>query len=324
VARHRSSNHCASDCAELETHVDKVACSIGIMAYNEEANIEHLLRAISSQHTTIAEIREIIVVSSGCTDRTEEIVTNYAKIDRRVRLLAQEKREGKASAINLYLSVAAGDIFILESADTIPDLDTVENLIRPFQEPRIGMTGARPVPVNPPDRFIGFTVNLYWRMHHEVALADPKSGEMIAFRNIFRQLPKDTAVDEASIEAMITHAGFRIAYAGDAVVRNKGAETIRDFLKQRRRVAAGHRHLQATQEYKVSTTKWGNLVRLARQLAKEATQNPKHIAWIGCAVALEIYGRFLGAYDYHFKKTNPFVWDIAESTKRLKDDSPSR
>jgi len=323
-AEYGNSNNPASECTELKPQAARITCSIGIMAYNEEANIGHLLRALSSQRGLMSEIQEIIVVASGCTDRTEDIVARYAAQDRRVRLLVQEKREGKASAINLFLGVAAGDIFILESGDTIPEPDAVENLVRPFRNLQVGMTGARPVPVNIPDNLVGFTVNLYWRMHHEVALTDPKSGEMIAFRNVFKQLPRNTAVDEASIEALITRAGFTIAYAGDAIVRNKGAETVRDFLRQRRRVAAGHRHLQATQEYRVSTTKWGNLVRLARRLTGEAYRNPKCIPWILSAVVLELYGRLLGAYDYYIRKTNPFVWEIAESTKRVRDDSPGR
>jgi poly-beta-1,6-N-acetyl-D-glucosamine synthase len=292
------------------------------MAFNEAANMGYLLQALSSQRLDHAAIGEIIVVASGCTDRTAEIVQAYAQSDRRVRLLTEEKRSGKASAINLYLRKAQGDIFVLESGDTIPEPDTIENLLRPFQNPAVGMTGARPVPVNRTDSFIGFVVNLYWLMHHEIALSDPKMGEMIAFRNIVRELPGNTAVDEASIEALITDAGFRIEYAGDAIVHNKGAETIRDFLRQRRRVAAGHRHLQSAQNYKVSTTKWRNLARLTKKLAGQAAMSPRTCYWTLCAVALEAYGRFLGAYDYHVKKTNPFVWEIAESTKRLRDDSP--
>ena len=80
-----------------ESLTDRLTCSIGIMAYNEEANIGNLLQAISSQRTEMVEITEIVVVASGCTDRTEEIVRNYAAIDKKVRLLVQDKREGKAS-----------------------------------------------------------------------------------------------------------------------------------------------------------------------------------------------------------------------------------
>ena len=46
-------------------------CSIGIMAYNEEANIGHLLEAVVSQRTATVLPREIVVVASGCTDQTQ-------------------------------------------------------------------------------------------------------------------------------------------------------------------------------------------------------------------------------------------------------------
>ncbi|MFX0133852.1 MAG: glycosyltransferase [Candidatus Hodarchaeota archaeon] len=219
-------------------------CSIGVMAYNEEANIKCLLESLLKQRIVSCKITEIIVVASGCTDNTVPIVESIVKDHPIVKLFVQEKREGKASAIDMFLSVAKGDVVIIESGDTIPEKDTVENLVQPFKDPNVGMTGARPVPVNSSGTFMGFTVNLFWRLHHELALIDPKLGEMIAFRNIICEIPKDTAVDEASIEAIITKSDYRIHYAEDAIVRNKGPETISDFIKQRRRIMAGHKHLQ--------------------------------------------------------------------------------
>ena len=64
-----------------------IRCSVGITAHNEEANIGQLLDAMLSQELSQVEIGEIIVVASGCTDRTTEIVREYAKRDSRIRLL---------------------------------------------------------------------------------------------------------------------------------------------------------------------------------------------------------------------------------------------
>jgi biofilm PGA synthesis N-glycosyltransferase PgaC len=116
------------------------------------------------------------------------------------------------------------------------------------------MTGARPIPVNRKDTFIGFTVHLMWALHHKIAIQTPKLGELVAFRNFVREIPKDTAVDEASIEAIMREAGYDLRYVPEAVVNNKGPETVRDFLKQRRRIAAGHKNLTRSQNYTVSTS----------------------------------------------------------------------
>ena len=51
--------------------------SVGIMAFNEEKNIGRLLKAILSQKLNQIKITEIIVVSDGSTDKTDEIVKNF-------------------------------------------------------------------------------------------------------------------------------------------------------------------------------------------------------------------------------------------------------
>ncbi len=295
-------------------------CSIGVMAFNEQANIGFLLESLLRQRLCTCKIIKIAVVTSGSTDNTVPIVESIAKYHSIVELIVQERREGKASAINLFLSKAKGDIVVIESGDTIPEKDTIENLLCPFHDPKVGMTGAHPIPVNVSNTFMGFTVNLFWQLHHELALKHPKLGELIAFRNIVHEMPKDTAVDEASIEAIITKAGYRIHYARDAIVRNKGAETVRDFLKQRRRIIVGHKHLQMTRGYMVTTMKTGNLFGLFNRLLRDMSWNFTTVFWTFGAVFLELLGRLLGDYDYYIRKKNPFVWDIANSTKHLKND----
>ena len=86
---------------------DYVNCSVGIMAHNEEANIGRTIHAVLEQQGPSVRIEEVIVVASGCTDRTVPIVAEIALQEPRVRLCVQEKREGKASAINLFLKQAS-------------------------------------------------------------------------------------------------------------------------------------------------------------------------------------------------------------------------
>jgi cellulose synthase/poly-beta-1,6-N-acetylglucosamine synthase-like glycosyltransferase len=283
------------------------------MAYNEEANIANLMSAATAQTLKAGRIDEIFVVSSGCTDRTEEIVQEFATEDPRVRLLTQHRREGKASAINLFISHAHGDVLILESADTVPEEKTFDRLVAPFLDDSVGMTGAHPVPVNSSETFVGFCVHLMWSLHHKIALLTPKLGELVAFRNMVKKIPPDTAVDEASIEAIVRDAGYRLVYVPEAIVKNKGPENIRDFLKQRRRIAAGHKHLMKNQSYEVSTMDPKKIIRM---LFQGHHWGLKPTMWTAGAIALEALGRLLGYYDF-VKGRNPFVWDIAASTKRL-------
>jgi len=288
--------------------------SLGIMAYNEEANIGRLLRSVLSQKFTNGFLKDIYVVASGCTDRTEEIVREFMKQDKRIELLIQAQREGKASAINLFLKKASGDIFILESGDTVPVEGTLDKLVAPFKRPNIGMTGAHTIPVNSNNTFLGFTVHLMWTLHHKIALMTPKLGELVAFRNFVREIPVDTAVDEASIEAIVRDAEYELFYVYDAIVHNRGPENIGDFIKQRRRISAGHKHLLREQKHEVSTSDPKKIFRI---LMQEHSWNFRDTIWTAGAISLELIGRLLGSFDFYVRKKNPFIWDIAYSTKKL-------
>ncbi len=295
-----------------------IHCCIGIMAYNEQANIGQLLDALLVQKTKTVSIEEIIVVASGCTDRTEAIVKESAAQDCRIQLLHQPQREGKASAVNLLLKNTQQEVVVLQSADTLPTPGTIEALVSPFADPQVGMVGGRPVPTNSPHSFMGYGVHLLWNLHHRVALQRPKMGELIAFRHIFRQIPYDSAVDEASIEPLVIGQGMQLLYAPEAIVYNKGPETIQDFLKQRRRIFAGHLYVKDTVGYQVSTMNGG---RIAWLLLKNFKLNWRSLLWGVTIVALEIFARLSGAYDYIIWKRKPFAWAISETTKDLTETS---
>ncbi len=290
-----------------------IACSMGIMAHNEEANIGRLLGALVTQRLRDVVLSEIVVVASGCTDNTEGIVQDWANRDSRIQLIVQEKRSGKASAINEYLPQARERIIVLCSADLLPEADALERLVAPFADPEVGMATSHPVPVNDPGRFMGFAAHMLWGLHHKINLTSFKSGEMIAFRKIFERIPYHTAVDEASIEPVVRGQGYRAQYVSAAVVYNKGPETLADFLRQRRRIYAGHLAVRDTLGYTVSTM---NARRILIILLRNLDWRPRPFVWTWAIVGLEAYGRLLGLRDYK-KRRNHQIWEIATSTKQL-------
>jgi len=296
-----------------QDHPMSIACSIGIMAYNEEANIGRMLEAVASQQTARVTITEIVVVASGCTDRTESIVQDWAKRDPRIRLLVQPRREGKASAINQFLPQAQEKIVVLCGGDLVPEADAIEELVAPFTDPAVGMTTGRPVPVNESGTFMGFAAHMLYDLFHEVNLRSFKTGELIAFRRIFERIPYDTSVDDASIEPVIRGQGYELRYVPTAVLRNKGPLTAADFLRQRRRIYAGHLALRHTLGYSVSTISSWKILRI---FLRYLDWRPRPFLWAWGVAALEAYGRFLGRRDYK-QQRDQSVWEVAKTTKDL-------
>jgi biofilm PGA synthesis N-glycosyltransferase PgaC len=282
------------------------------MAYNEEANIRDAIRSILSQRLIESRIQELIVVASGCTDRTAEIVEEMAAKDPRVRLLVQERRLGKASAINLFIATAQARVLLMVSADVVVREGTLDALLRHFHDPAVGMVGGHPIPVNDDETFLGHAVHLQWRLHDRINREAAKLGEIVAFRNVIPAIPTDTAVDEISIQALVTQLGYRLVYERDAVVYNQGPRTVGDFLRQRRRIHAGHLRVRERQGYAAPTM---SALRIARALpGSGAFASPRAVGWTLGVVALEPLARALGHWDY-LRRRPHHVWEAVASTK---------
>ena len=297
--------------------LDKIRCSVGVTAYNEEANIGQLLAALIDQHVHEVEIAEIIVVASACTDRTVAIVKEAMMLDERVKLIEQERREGKTSAINIFLKASSCDICVLESGDTIPHEYAVEHMVRMFRDPGVGMVGAQKVAVNTPDHITGLLSHLRLRMEHELCLEIPRLGEMIAFRKVFDEIPPDVAMDEAFVEAIVVRNGMQVRYAPDAIVYNTGPTTVNDFIRQRRRNHAGHLYLKHKYGYKVSSIQNRRVARIA---FKELWGIVRLVWVIFLLAFIEGMSRVLGWYDFAIKRDRHVVWNMAWTQKQNVQD----
>jgi biofilm PGA synthesis N-glycosyltransferase PgaC len=297
---------------------ERTRCSVGVTAHNEEANIGQLLEAMLGQRLETVEITEIIVVASGCTDNTSAIVQGFEARDPRIKLLVQDEREGKVSAVNLFLRHAVEDICVLESGDTLPGEETVENLVKMFRDPQVGMAGAHKVPVNVPDQVVGYLSHLRLTLEHSLCLEIPRLGEMIAFRKVFDEIPPDVAMDEAFVEALMIKRGLQVRYAPDAMVYNMGPETLGDFVRQRRRNYAGHLHLKRKYGYRVSSLDNTRVARLAVGEVWRAIRHTVRLIYVFAALAgIEVFSRILGSYDYYVKRDKQVVWDMAWTTKEV-------
>lgn len=293
--------------------------SVGVMAYNEEMNIRRTLHAILEQESQRTCVEEVIVVASGCTDDTVSIVREIMRTDARVQVIVQERREGKASAINLFLQRAHSPLLALVGADIIPEKDSLERLCASFADATVGMVGGRPVPVNDQDTFTGHAAHLLWRLHDTVSRRAPKLGEVVAFRNIVHAIPTHTAVDELSLQAIIARRGLRMLYVPEAVVYNKGPMSIRDFLKQRRRIYAGHLLVRSQEKYEAPTMNARAVLGALVANAPDFANTPSQVCWTVGTIALESLARLQGRYDV-MRKRSHHVWQTVASTKTVEDE----
>jgi len=278
--------------------------SIGIPVYNEAENIRELAESILAQKNF--NFSEVIFIVSACTDNSIAVAKQFMEKDARFRLIEESSRNGKAAAVNLFLKNAQGDIYILLSSDIILDEDCLSLLIKPLIEEIAGMTGAHVIPVQRNSNFICLLNRIIWEITNQFNVSKPKLGEAVAFKNIINEIPYNTAVDEASIEAFFIARGYKLRYVEKALVYNKCPITIRDLFIQRTRIFWGHLDTKAQLGYTVGSM---DLRLVAKVLFVYTRRNPRLFVLIFLLCALEAVSRLTAYCKYFFcKEAPPFIW----------------
>ncbi|MEA2973027.1 MAG: poly-beta,6-N-acetyl-D-glucosamine synthase [Actinomycetota bacterium] len=284
-----------------------------IPTHNDGGTIEPLLRRVLSEPG----VGDVVVVASGCDDDTVSLVSEAAAGDSRVQLFVEAERSGKAAAINFGMEQRLRlPYVVIISGDVLPEPGAVSLLVDALAQPAVGLAGGRPVPDNPPSTAMGHASHLLWRLHHRVALQQPKLGEMIAIRaEAIVSLPR-TSVDEACFQSLLETAGWKSRYVPEALVGNRGPCTVRDFVRQRRQIHTGHLWLRHREHYSVPSLRLGLLLReFWHDLATEPRAlRPRPLALTAGTVALEASARLLARLDY-LKGRENVVWAMVKSTK---------
>jgi cellulose synthase/poly-beta-1,6-N-acetylglucosamine synthase-like glycosyltransferase len=123
-----------------EHHTPRV--SVLLSVYNEEQVIREKIENFLELDYPKESI-ELLVISDGCSDKTEEIVHSFAS--NRVRLLVQEERGGKTLALNRGAQEANGEILVFTDANSMYAPDAVRNLVLHFADPSVGLVSGRSV-----------------------------------------------------------------------------------------------------------------------------------------------------------------------------------
>lgn len=111
-----------------------------ISAYNEGATIEGKIHN-SLALTYPKDSLEIVVVSDGSTDNTCEVVSAYDSAG--VVLRHYQGRIGKTECLNKAVPVAEGEIIVFSDANTMYAANTIEELVRYFEDSSVGfVTGS--------------------------------------------------------------------------------------------------------------------------------------------------------------------------------------
>lgn len=297
--------------------------TVGIAAFNEEKTIGQVLENLLSQ--VYPEIFEILVVGGG-SDKTSDIVQDYAERFRNIRFIRERERRGKPAAINEILKSARGRVIVITDGDVFPAKGSIMRLLQPFKDERIGATCGQVVSLNDRSRMFGFWSHfLCWAAHRKRLYDDQNdrlyalSGNLCAFRrDIVTSIPTDSLADDAALGALIKLTGYKIKYTPDAKVYYTYPQTFRDFLTQKRRTFAGF--LQIRDRYGIEDRSLSAEVkgRFLGGLVGELSfcRGAKELWFFFVLGLIRILVWFLATLDYKVKRKGLLeTWKMVRSSK---------
>jgi cellulose synthase/poly-beta-1,6-N-acetylglucosamine synthase-like glycosyltransferase len=226
-----------------ESHPDSNKVSIIIAARNEEAKIAAKLVDCANLDYPPDRL-EILIVSDNSTDRTEEIVKDFATRDTRVRLLAGHGILGKSGAQNLAVQSAVGEMLFFTDADTRTRPDTLKLLMENFADPRVGLVTAD-VYLGQPGNAVAEGQGMYWRfelflrkLESELGILATGSGQALLMRReLYHPIPVVYG-DDCVLPLDVRLQGYRVVQDTRVVVYDIMPNSIHGELRARVRMTA--------------------------------------------------------------------------------------
>jgi len=195
--------------------------SFVMAVYNGEKFLERKLQAIFAQNYP-RELMEILVVSDGSTDRTDEIARSFAA--QGVKFL-QVPHGGKAAALNAGVPMVSGEIVVLIDVRQTLDPDCLRNVIACFGDPKVGAVSPQTIIVQG-ETHEESTTSLYWRyedwIRQRLTRIDSTFGYSGAFaalrRELWTPLPPGTLLDDVYEPLVAFFKGYRILMESTATM----------------------------------------------------------------------------------------------------------
>lgn len=213
--------------------------TIGIPAYNEEANIGLLLSDILRQKNLNKMVEEVIVISDGCTDSTTQKVLKMH--NKHIRSVVQKKRKGLAKTLNHIFSLAQTEVLIVLNADArIRDMHFLSKLAKPVLDGKADLTSTKLVEV-PSQNFFDNILSTGMIMKSQIVQSLKNGKNVLTCYGVARafskklytsiRVPVSVGEDAYSYFYAVTN-GYRYSFVKNTEVFYKPSNNYSDHKKQ--------------------------------------------------------------------------------------------
>jgi glycosyltransferase involved in cell wall biosynthesis len=217
--------------------------TITVPVYNAASSIRSTLEGILNLDYEREKL-QVLVISDGSTDETDEIVRGLS--GRGVELLRLHERRGKTVAENTALAAARGQILVNVDSTILLTPPSLKRLVRVFDDPTIGVASGRDVSTGEAGREGTRAESDYVGYEMWIRDLETRVGSIVGASGCFygarrcihaKPLPPELSWDFASaLNARIQ--GYRSVSVNDAICIVPRAREIRSELTRKVRTMA--------------------------------------------------------------------------------------
>ena len=217
--------------------------AILISAFNEEAVIEtrvkNLLEIDYPEHLV-----EFLIGLDAPSDSTPQILRRFASSH--LQVFDFPMRRGKLGVISDLAQRTSAPILIFTDANTFFRADCVRNLLRHFDDPKIGAVSGEEIRVTTPGTDPAGE-SLYWRYESALKILESRTnclhsanGGVYAIRRELFRPQSNLIVEDFQIPLDVRFQGYRVVYDPDAIAVEEIAPTFTSQFERRIRLGAGN------------------------------------------------------------------------------------
>lgn len=219
--------------------------SLIIPAHNEEKVIgKKIENSLSLDYPE--NLLSIVIVSDGSTDRTNELVNEFAS-NPRIRFIQYQPRRGKAHALNIGVAASESEIIVFSDANIRYEPDSIRMLVRNFSIPSVGCVCGKVLLEKATGSTEPLGEGIYMRYERFIHQNESRfytmigtDGAMYAIRReLSSPLPEDAIVDDFIIAMSVLKKNYRIVYEPKAIGFEEAASSVGQEFKRKVRMIAG-------------------------------------------------------------------------------------
>ena len=227
------------------------AITVVLVVRNAAQMLERKLRNLKQLSYPPGRV-EIVVVSDGSSDGTNEILSRYQK-DEHVRVILRPKQRGKAAGINDAIALTRGDVVVFTDVRQILEPTAIQLMLENFADPEVGGVSGELMLGDPISGEAAKGVGLYWRIEKAIRELESASGSVVGAtgaiyavrRHLLVPLPPETVLDDVYIPMHVVKQGARVVFEARARawdVPDQGGK--REFARKVRTLSGNYQLLQ--------------------------------------------------------------------------------